>query len=361
MLKQENLMVSHINNIRILGLSAAVSNNWTSLLDVSDEDPNVIRKFTKKTGVEGRYNAGVKQTTSDFCYVAAKKLLEKKKIDICEIGVLVFVTQTADYTLPATACLLQDRLGLSQDCIAFDVNLGCSGFTCGLNIAASLLHNSSKKMALLLAGDTSAKEKNMNYTSKTAHSATMLFGDSGTALLLSKDKDAEPINMISKTNGSGYKAIITPYGGWRNPEAPVGKSYGAIMDDVEVFNFAVSEAPALIKNSMEMSNMSSEDYDCLVLHQANLFIMKQIAKRSGFSLDKTLVSLDKFGNTSSSSIPITLVKEYGNSNGNKDLHTLMCGFGVGLSWSTVDCYINESDILPLIHTDEYFEDGYMSL
>ena len=358
MLNKSSCMISEIKNIKIIGCSAAVSNNWSSLLECSNEEENIIKKFIKKTGVKGRYNAGIKQTTSDFCFAAAKKLLEEKSIDPKEIGVLVFVTQTSDYALPATACLLQDRLGLSQDCIAFDVNLGCSGFTYGLNIVASLLNNSNSSKALLLAGDTSAKEKNAKYTSKTAHSATMLFGDSGTATLLSKDYSAKPITMISKTAGSGYKAIITPYGGWRNPEAPAGKSYGTIMDDVEVFNFACGEVPALLEKTMELSNSKPSDYDCLVLHQANLFIMKQIAKRSGFPIEKTLVSIDVFGNTSSASVPNSLVKEYGDKNSDKIIRALMCGFGVGLSWSTVDCYINENDILPLIHTDEYFEDGY---
>lgn len=357
---KENLMITELNDIKIIGVAAAVSNNWTSLLDCSSEDESVIKKFTKKTGVTGRYNAGLQQPTADFCYAAAKKLLETKNIDKTEIGVLIFVTQTADYTLPATACLLQSRLGLDVDCIAFDVNLGCSGFTCGVNIAASLLQNSTKKLALVLAGDTSAKEKNPDYTSKTAHSATMLFGDSGTATLISKDVKNSNIKMISKTDGSGFKAIITPYGGWRNPVAPNGKTYGAIMDDVEVFNFACSDVPNLLKKTMEISESEPKDYDCLVLHQANLFIMKQVAKRAGFSMDNTLVSLDVFGNTSSSSVPISLVKEYGEKEGVRDIRALMCGFGVGLSWSTVDCYINQADILPLIHTDEYFEDGYMS-
>lgn len=355
-------MIKNIyEGIKINKIAAAVSNNWTSLLEISDEDPSIIKKFTKKTGVEGRYNAGIKQTTSDFCYAAAKKILEIENIDKNEIGILVYVTQTPDYGIPATACVLQHRLGLNSDCICFDVNLGCSGFTYGMNIVCSLMKTSNVKRGLLLCGDTSAKERTQKYTSKTAHSATMLFGDSGTAALFSLEENQKNIKMLSKTDGGGYKAIISPYGAWRNPEPPIGQRYGAVMDDVEVFNFAVSDVPALLHETMNLTGKTPEDYDCLVLHQANLFIMKQIAKRTGFPMNKTLVSLDKFGNTSSSSVPITLVKEYGDSNGNRELHTLMCGFGVGLSWSTVDCYINESDILPLIHTDEYFEDGYMSL
>lgn len=354
------MVTTQWNDVKIIGIAAAVSNDWKSLEEISNEDPAVIKKFIKKTGVEGRYNAGVKQTTSDFCYAAAKALLEAKNIDVSEIGVLVFVTQTADYNIPATACVLQDRLGLPKDCIAFDVNLGCSGFTYGVNIAGSLLRNCNASKALLLCGDTSAKEKSQLKKLKNSHSASMLFGDSGTATILEQTEGANPIKMLSKTDGSGFKAIIAPYGGWRNPDAPTEQEKGSRMDDIAVFNFAVSDVPDLLKDTMNLSGKTPEDYDCLVLHQANLFIMKQVAKRTGFPMDKTLVSLDKFGNTSSSSVPISMVKEYGECNEDKEIHALMCGFGVGLSWSTVDCYINSKDILPLVHTDEYFEDGYIS-
>lgn len=353
------MVSTKIEEIKISAIAAAVSNTWTALTDVAEkEDPAVIAKFSKKTGVKGRYDANLNQTTSDFCFAAAKAVLSKKKIDPKEIGVLVFVTQTADYGIPATACVLQERLGISKDCIAFDVNLGCSGFSYGLNIAASMLKTSSADKALLLCGDTSAKERNWKKKVKTSHSASMLFGDSGTATLLEKNENAPLIHMISRSDGAGFKAIISPYGQWRNPEAPNEESKGTKMDDIAVFNFATSEVPELLKKQMEMADATVDSYDCLALHQANLFILKQIAKRSGFSMDKTLVSIDEFGNTSSASIPISLVKEYGRVNSGKDIRALMCGFGVGLSWSTVDAYINIDDILPLVHTDESFDDGY---
>lgn len=352
------MVINKIEKVKIVAMAAAVSNNWTALTEISDDDPSIIKKFTKKTGVEGRYNAGRKQTTSDFCYAAAKAILEEKKVDVREIGICLFITQTPDYGMPSTACVLQDRLGLTKDCIAFDINLGCSGFSYGLNVAASILKTSNAKKALILAGDTSAKTKIATLNNKIGHSESMLFGDSGTATLIEVNDTAKPINMISRTDGSGFKAIITPYGGWRNPIDPSGV-YACTMDDVSVFNFAINEVPELIKATMELNNSATEDYDCLVLHQANLFIMKQVAKRTGFGMDKTLVSIDKFGNTSSSSLPITMVNEYGESEESKELHAMMCGFGVGLSWSTVDCYINTADILPLIHTDDFFEDGYM--
>lgn len=150
---------------------------------------------------------------------------------------LIFVTQTPDYGIPATACVLQERLGISKDCIAFDVNLGCSGFSYGINIAASLLSNSDSRKALLLAGDTSAKEMSQKYCTKETHAANMLFGDSGTAALLERDdKYEKSIHMHSKTDGSGFKAIIAPFGLWRNPDVPETMK-GTRMDDIAVFNF----------------------------------------------------------------------------------------------------------------------------
>lgn len=354
------MVISNVTGVKIAGIGAAVSNDWLPLTAFGkDDEQAMINKFMKKTGVRGRYNAGGYQTTADFCYVAARELLENKNVCPKEIGILVFVTQTPDYCIPATACVLQKRLGLSRECIAFDVNLGCSGFTYGLNIVSSLMISSNVDKALLLAGDTSAKEKSIKRKAKTSHSASMLFGDSGTATLLEKDKSAEPIHMISRTDGEGYKAIIIPYGGWRNPDAPEGVNPDtSTMDDVAVFNFAISEVPEILDETMALAGCSPEDYDALVLHQANLFIIKQIMKRTGFPAEKTLISLDQFGNTSSASIPISLVKEYGDVAEGRKIHMLACGFGVGLSWSTADCYVNTEDVLPLIHTDEYFVDGY---
>ena len=351
-------MYTTINGIKVIGMAAAVSNTWQSLYDASEEDPELIRKFIKKIGVEGRYAAGLKQTTSDFCYAAADRILEEKRINREDIGVLVFVTQTADYGIPATACVLQSRLGLNKDCIAFDVNLGCSGFTYGMNIAATLLNLSETKYALLLCGDTSAKERSTKIKTKTTHAASMLFGDSGTATLLIKATETEPMLISSRTDGTGFKAIISPYKQWRHPDRPETESPGTRMDDIAVFNFASEEASAQINDYMKKTNTTPEAYDNLVLHQANMMILKQIAKKTGFSSEKNLISINKFGNTSSSSIPITLVYKYGDMNEDKVINSLCCGFGVGLSWSTVAIKINQKDILPLIHTEDYFEDGY---
>lgn len=350
-------MFSSSNSVKVAGIAAAVAGKWDSLKDISNENVDFIADFTKKTGVEGRFSASPRQTTSDFCFAAAKELIEYNSIEKDKIGVLVFVSQTADYALPATACVLQHRLGLGENLIAFDVNLGCSGYVYGLNIVSSLMQTTGVKYGILLAGDTSARELRVNQCSKTSHAAALLFGDSGTATLLERAEDMS-LEYALNTDGNGYNAIIAPYGLWRNPDKPEDLKNGTNMDDIGVFNFSTNKVPEQIKMYMERTNTSPKDYDCLVLHQANLMIMKRITKKSGFSPEKMLVSLNKFGNTSSASIPITLVNTYGERGEAGNINALCSGFGVGLSWGTVAIKIDISDILPLIHTDEYFRDGY---
>ncbi len=348
------------DDIRISGIAAAVSDNWSPITDFVEKgiDESTIKKFSAKTGVKGRYNAGEKQTTADFCFAAAREIIQKYSINKGEIGTLVFVTQHPDYKSPATACVLQYRLGLSEECLAFDVNLGCSGFTCGLAIAASLLHMGSKKYALLLCGDTSAKEFFVGRETKKTNAAKMLFGDCGTSALLEKDNACEKMYLMERTCGEGFRAIISPYTWFRHPQLPSDGLGDDRMDDIAVFNFSTEKATELLRESMKATGTNPEDYDCLALHQANHLILKRIAKFTGFPEDKVLISLDEFGNTSSASIPVSLVKRYGNDDLGKRLRVLMCGYGVGLSWSTVDCFIDTDKILPLIHTDEFFEDGY---
>ena len=247
------------------------------------------------------------------------------------------------------------RLGLPKDCIAFDVNLGCSGFVNGINIVSSLLHNSNIKYGLLLAGDTSVREKSRHVSLNTNNSFKLLFGDAGTATLLERD-DYESNKIISsmRTDGNGFKAIIRPFNEWRNPDMPEKK----MMDDIAVFNFTIAEVPTMIKNFMAEEGTSPADYDDLVLHQANLYILKQIAKRTGFAMEKVPVSLDMYGNTSSGSIPLTLVKKYGDADEDRKIRALMCGFGIGLSWGIVSTEICIKNILPVTISDEYFVDGF---
>lgn len=351
-------MFSKIDGVKVSGVAAAVSGKWESVQEIStDRDEANIKRFIKKTGVEGHYSASQRQTTSDFCYAAAQALLKHKQISPDEVGVLVFVSQSSDYRIPATACVLAHRLGLAKNCIAFDVNLGCSGYVYGLNIAASVMRTCETRYGLMLAGDICAREFSAKKQYRAAHSSTLLFGDAGSATLLEKSGD-DALQVAMATDGDGYQAIIAPYMGWRNPDCPPGRGNDAQMDDIAVFNFATSEAPAQLNEYMARLQKTEKDYDCLVLHQANLMIMKQIAKKTGFPLEKMPISMRRFANTSSASIPVTLVDLYGENQEKKEICALCCGFGVGLSWGSMELRLDTRDILPLVHTDEYFRDGF---
>lgn len=342
------------NKIKITGIAAAVSNRWQSIEECvanpkSPEDFN-LKKFEKTTGVLGRYLCLEKQTPSDFCVAAAEEMLNKKKINRDEIGVLVYVTQSPDYRSPATACVMQQRLGLSMDCVAFDLIMGCSGFVTGLNAISGLLVGSAKNKALLLCGDLTGQDMNRDSISDSDY---YLFGDAGAAVLLEKTEDESSIMILSATDGNGLKAISSPGCLWRHSDW----HYGNAMDGVEVFNFAVNCAPEMLKSYMQEQGTTPEDYDKLVLHQANLYIMKQVTKRTGFPVEKMSVSIDKFANTSSVSIPLSIVNDYGMDDSDTTKRFLTCGFGVGLSWAAVEFSLSPKDIFPIVHTDEWFDDG----
>lgn len=349
----------HNGGIRIRAVCASVSSQWQSNRKetTAGEDAR-IRRFIKKTGVSGRYLAGEKQTASDFCVCAARKIMEEKEIDPQDIGVVIFVTQSGDYRDPAGAAVIQHRLGITTDCIAFDMNLGCSGFVCALAAAGAVLQNSDRRFALLLCGETAARERDPDHPVLSGNADRMLFGDAGAAVLLEKDAASEGMTVFVKTDGSRFRSIIVPYGFYRNPVRPAHAAGDVYMDEISVFNFSTTEVPQLMKDYMRFMNKKPQDYDYLVLHQANKFIMDRIVKLTGFSGQQYLVSIDRFGNTSSASIPLTLVNQFGDLEQEKQMRILSCGYGVGLSWAVAGFLVDVSDILPLVHTDEYFEDGF---
>lgn len=357
---------STFENIKISGISCAVPKTKEILMAKYSEEfgEDTVKKFSKMTGVTSRYISIKEQTASDLSYEAARSLIKQKDIDIETIGVVVFVTQTPDYRAPSTACVLHKRLELSKDCMAFDINLGCSGYVYGIQVLSSLMANSNIKRGLLLAGDTLTKL----YGSED-RSSCMLFGDGGSATLLEKTEDVNNINVGLRTDGQGFKAIIVPSGAYRNSESSHESTlwadgnkrsdYDLYMNGTDVFSLTISEVPKLINEFMEETKTIPDCYDSFLMHQANLYILKQVAKRCKVSVDKMPVSIDRYGNTSVASIPITLADTYGNKNdGIKKI--LMCGFGVGLSWGVVSVEINTENIYPIIETDNFYEEGDVS-
>ncbi|MBP1224932.1 ketoacyl-ACP synthase III [Flavobacterium sp. 1355] len=314
-----------------------------------------IQKFVEATGVEERRIATNEICTSDLCCEAAEKLIKDLNWQKEEIEILVFVSQTADYILPVSAAILQDRLGLSTNCIAFDVPLGCSGYVYGISIIAAMMKATGLKKGLLLAGDTSSK-----LLSKTDKSTVPLFGDGGSATAFEFDENADDLLFDLGTDGSGYKTIMINDGGSRNRINADSLLYQTIspgiernacqliLDGMDVFSFGISQAPKTVNKLIEKFELDKESINHFVFHQANLMMNKMIVKKLKLPVEKVPYSLKEFGNTSSTTIPLTIVAELKNDLTNTTKDLILCGFGVGLSWGTAKIRLQNAVISDLI-------------
>ena len=283
-----------------------------------------MQKFEKMVGVKERRVASDAETTSSLAIRAARKLDGVK-----DVNAILFVSQTPDKVLPATACVIQKELTVSSDCIAYDINLGCSGFVYGAFLAGSLLKMEGIKKVLLCGGDTISK-----ITDEKDSAIAPLFGDAGFALVLESDDAAPDVRYAFKTDGAGCRAICCDFG------------ERLAMDGMDVFNFTINEVPDLIKAEIAMAGLSADSLDYLILHQANKFVLRQVAMMTGVPFGKVPVSMDRFGNTSSASIPLTLCDLASHEHGVKKI--VMAGFGVGLSWGTLVMDFDLSSCRPII-------------
>lgn len=310
-------------------------------------------EIVEKTGIEERRFADENTCSSDLCLAAAEKLITDNNIDKEDIDLLVFISQTPDYRMPATSVTLQHRLGLPNKTIAFDINLGCSAFIYGLSVVYGMMERSNLKKALLLDGETRSKV----YSPRDRRSA-FLFGDGGVAALIERDPKFGKSTFSLNSDGSRADLIMIPAGGYRkmsSAETVVEKvvdEFGNMRSDEQgymrggdVFNFVIREIPRDIKNTLALTGKTVDDFDYVVFHQANNFINSYIMKKMKLVAAKIPSTIAKFGNTSSVSVPLTIVSELkGKLDGKKDL--LLSAFGVGMTWATgvvpfVDCKISE--------------------
>ena len=349
------MIFSNYEDVKIAAVAASVPEEIIDVaarLEAAGEDPKFIKSFIRNTGIKEKRKCGVEQTASDFSYSAAKQIMDAGYYKPEEIGVLINLTQTPDYRTPSTAMTLQKRLGLSKDCIAFDINLGCSGFVYGVSLVASILKTSSAKKGIVTIGDTLARGRK-HLKLKRSSNTGLLFGDASAAVLVEKDAD-RGFSSALMSDGNGYKALSSPYNAWKHPIGPESIP----GDDIGVFNFTISEVPEILKDYMETTGTTIDDYDALVLHQANMMILKNIAKRVGMPMEKIPVCLDRYGNTSGCSVPLAIVDKYGNSGEDKEVNLLTSSFGIGLSWGVIGFRINVKDILPITEGKDVFEDGF---
>ncbi len=335
-----------VTGAEIKGISAAVPATVVSNRDYEIISPAEREVLIKTTGIEKRHIAHHGETTGDLCYAAAEKLITSLRWDKSEIDLLIFVSQSPDHFLPATSIILQDRLGLSKTTVAFDILLGCSGYVYGLSVISSMMATGGFRKALLLAGDISSA--GVNVKDKSTYP---LFGDAGTATAIEYNRGYQ-ITFNLQSDGSGKDAIIIPHGGVKYPitaESLVEKEYepgitrhmrNLALNGMDVFNFSVREAPPNVKALLDYCEKSAEDVDLFVMHQANFLMNETIRKKLKFPADKTPYSLREFGNTSSASIPLTLVNSMQEVQ-KSSTRVLLSAFGVGLSWGS--CYLEANN------------------
>lgn len=326
-----------------------------------------LAKFIKMTGVEQRHLASQTPsnfpiTAADLCCAAAERLFADLAIERNSVDAIVFVTQYPDYGgSPATACVLQHRLGLGAHVLAFDVNQGCTGYLYGLSIGAGLLNLDGMNRVLLLCGDARHK------VNPEDRSQILLFGDAGSATLLDRSDTGQKLNFAFKTLGAGFKNLIIPAGGARHRDVPASLRehdenvrrtlYDAHMDGVAVFNFTLSEVPELIRAYCATLGLDLGAFDGIALHQANRFIIEQIGRKLGVSKEKLLLSITRYGNTSSASIPLTLC-HHAEQNGSPGRNILLCGFGVGLTLAVSHLDTTGTRFLPIDICPEGWDDGF---
>lgn len=330
-----------INNITLSGITAAVPKNT-----VYNKDYNLLSESEKKlliktTGVESKRVATKGVTTSDLCFKAANMLLEDLNWSRDEVEVLIFLSQSRDYYLPATSIILQDRLKLNKQCMAFDIGLGCSGYVYGLSIISSLMSAANLKKGMLLVGDISSIT-----CSKEDKSTYPLFGDAGTATAFEYNTEAEKLKFNLRSDGSGFDTIIIPAGGVRNvvtkdafekkeiEKGIVRNNLNLALKGLDVFNFSVNEVPKQVNDFFNTYGLDNNNIDFFVMHQANKLMNETIRKKLKIDASKVPYSLKEFGNTSSASIPLTIVTQLADLARNQPLNLLLSGFGVGLSWGT---------------------------
>lgn len=348
------MAIINFKGIGITALSAAVPQRIIKNYEYTEYFPaEQVKEVVDKVGIFERRFADSETCSSDLCFAATEKLFEDNNIDRSEIDLLIFISQTPDYRMPATSITLQHRLGLPESCIAFDINLGCSAFLYGMSVVYSMMQSGNIRKALILDGETRSKV----YSPKDRRSA-FIFGDGGVAALVERNPKFGESWFSLNSDGSRADLIMIPAGGYRNMSSietlkeKVVDEYGNIRSDEQgymkggdVFNFVIREIPRDIKKTLEFANKSVDDFNFFVLHQANNFINSYITKKMKLNTAKIPSSIGKYGNTSSVSVPLTIVSELKNKlNGNNLL--LLSAFGVGMTWGTaivpfVDCKISD--------------------
>lgn len=346
------MAIQRIRNVRISGVAAAVPSRMIETRGrscfVSEDECD---RYLENVGVARVRKHSNDETCSDYCQAAANRLMQDLAWSPDDIDMLVYVSQSQDYILPATACVLHGKMGLKEGCHCFDISLGCSGWVYGLSVVMSMMQSGGFKRAIMLVGDVRPYDFPLEKP---------LFGDAGTATALEYDESAEEVLIDTRTDGTGYEAIIKRGGACRHPfdehsleyyEDQFGNVHRSIdteMDGPAVFVFGITKVPKAVKNMLKIAGRTIEDVDCFLFHQANLMMNEQIRKKCKIPVEKCPYSIRDFGNNSSASIPLTMVTAARDGLHESEKAIVACGFGVGLSWATLYTKLQKPVISSLV-------------
>jgi 3-oxoacyl-[acyl-carrier-protein] synthase-3 len=327
-----------------------------NLINPIFKDEDDANKYVNTVGVRYRRVADENTCTADLFVPAFNKQIDLLNWDKSDVGILIVITQTPEYVSPLQSIILQDRLGLDQSCLCIDVPLGCSGYVYGTFLIATLMQAHKIKKGILLAGDTLTKQ-----ASKKDRSTQPLFSDAATATAFELDDTAADMLFDLGNDGSGFANIMVKDGGYRNRFSEESLKYidkgdgiclrgiDTTMVGMEVFSFAIATAPLSINKLLSQYQIDINSLDYFVFHQANKFLNEMIRKRLKLPQEKVPYSLHDYGNSASSTIPITILDKLQNEISEKSLKMIFCGFGVGLSWGSMYIETNNVVTVPIIH------------
>jgi 3-oxoacyl-[acyl-carrier-protein] synthase-3 len=342
-------MKARLDDVILAGICAAGPSNIDDVRGTTDAQ----RRFSAATGINRRRICPPDLFFSDLALAAGDRLLSELSWEKGDVDTLILVTQSGDVAFPSTACILQHRLGLSSDCAAFDINLGCSGFPYGMLVAGRLLGPASGSKVLLIIGDAAGKPN-------PASPQPPLFGDAAVAVALERRSGVSPMMFSLHTDGAGRDFIMERRSGGKpgldadvfttaiDPSGSVHINTQYQIKGEDVFNFSVRTVPGAVRQALHERDWAAESVDAFVFHQASRLINEALRKSLALDPAKTPSTLQEFGNTSSATIPLTLVEKLGPALRENTLRLVLCGFGVGLSWGTVTCELGPLVCPPMI-------------
>lgn len=311
-----------------------------------------IVDVTKMIGVKTRRWVVAGQSAADLCCAAGQCLLVALGWHRDSIDALIFVSQTPDFKLPATACSLHARLGLKSATIAFDINLGCSGYPYAIWLAMTMISGKAANRILIAVGDTISR-----LVDPSDRATAMLFGDAGTVTAIESTLDDNAFSsatFILGTDGSGVASLIARGEGFQtSPVAADGNLDGTdhgylYMDGAEIFNFTLRTMPALVTETFTAAALTADRYTAYLFHQANLFMLKHLTKKLKLPSERIPINIDRYGNTSCASIPLLMTTELNVELKQAPMLVAMFGFGVGFSWSSASLTVGPLRAVELI-------------